>query len=479
MYIDFSQRGKLSKYKYLYQEIRKQIISGELKSGEKMPSKRALAQQLNVGVITVAEAYDLLQAEGYIIASERKGFFVQSISHLQRPQADSTKDRAALSADSAEQSYFVDTRANRISLSLFPKNKWNQLMRKTIMQSDNTLFSTVPFNGIYELRKAIADYLESSVSIHCSPSQIIIGAGTEYLYNRILQLLKRTCVFGFEDPGKTNLPQLCTQADYSFRYIPIDYDGLIVEKLDQSDVDAIHISPANHFPTGIRLSPSRRNELVNWAYRASKRYIIEDDYDSEFLYRGSHIPPLFATLQHGKVIYMNTFSKTMVPSLRISYMILPEELMEIYRETMSFYSCTVSSFEQYTLAQFISQGYLNQHINRLKRRYNAIREYLVNKIRESPLGHVSTIYQFGSGTHLLLTVHTKLTDDMIYAAGLQRNLQLQLYSKLCHSEFTKRSGVLVINYASIDPHQIDAFIALLCEIFPECRLSHTILNRLL
>ena len=171
----------------------------------------------------------------------------------------------------------------------------------------------------------------------------------------------------------------------------------------------------------------------------------------------------------GKVIYINTFSKTMVPALRISYMVLPASLMKLYKDAMGFYSCTVSSFEQYTLAQFISQGHLNSHINRLKRHYAGIRKKLVSAIGASPLNKISSIYEFDAGTHLLLTVHTELDDEAIRSAGVQKGLSLQLYSDYCSSEFTKRTGVLVINYATINPEKIVPFIARLCDVFPECR----------
>ncbi len=417
----------LPKYIYLYQCIRDDIISGKIKCAERLPSKRTLAHHLNVGIITVANAYDLLITEGYLVSRERKGYFVQEMPHEPVRNTRVVTSLEVKSPVDAERKPFADFRANRISMKLFPAATWNQLMRKTIRQGSE-LYETVPYNGLYRLRYAIADYLRSSRGMQVDPSQVIIGAGTEYLYNRLTQLFGHSTVFGFEDPGYKKLASISSAFGNLSRFIPIDHNGLRVDALEESDVDVVHVSPANHFPTGIVMPIMRRSELLEWAYRASKRYIIEDDYDSEFRYQGKYISPLYAEDFRDRVIYMNTFSKTMVPSLRISYMVLPPKLLQRYRESMSFYSCTVSSFEQYTLAQFISEGYFERHINRIKTYYRKLRMQVLHAFANSGLGRISEIIEHNAGTHFLLRVHTALTENEIRQIGAKSDMQLLFYS---------------------------------------------------
>ncbi len=457
----------LPKYIYLYQCIRDDIISGKIKCAERLPSKRTLAHHLNVGIITVANAYDLLITEGYLVSRERKGYFVQEMPHEPVRNTRVVTSLEVKSPVDAERKPFADFRANRISMKLFPAATWNQLMRKTIRQGSE-LYETVPYNGLYRLRYAIADYLRSSRGMQVDPSQVIIGAGTEYLYNRLTQLFGHSTVFGFEDPGYKKLASISSAFGNLSRFIPIDHNGLRVDALEESDVDVVHVSPANHFPTGIVMPIMRRSELLEWAYRASKRYIIEDDYDSEFRYQGKYISPLYAEDFRDRVIYMNTFSKTMVPSLRISYMVLPPKLLQRYRESMSFYSCTVSSFEQYTLAQFISEGYFERHINRIKTYYRKLRMQVLHAFANSGLGRISEIIEHNAGTHFLLRVHTALTENEIRQIGAKSDMQLLFYSDYAHTLPAENRCLLVINYAAIEPEEISEIVARLEKIFPEC-----------
>jgi GntR family transcriptional regulator/MocR family aminotransferase len=234
-------------------------------------------------------------------------------------------------------------------------------------------------------------------------------------------------------------------------------------------VDIVHVSPANQFPTGRTMPVRRRAELIEWVNLVKKRYIIEDDYDSEFRYRGRYIVPMFAGGECEKVIYMNTFSKTMLPSLRISYMVLPQDLVERYRETVSFYSCTVSSFEQYTLARFISEGYFARHINRLKNYYRKIRLGLIKAVQESKLGDISEIIEHNAGTHFLLDVRTKLSSWEIRSAAKKADINLRMYSDYCISVPKELDRAIVVNYAGVLEERIPEMVARLEMMFPECR----------
>lgn len=461
---DLSQRGNIPLYDYLYQCIREDIINGKLQPGERLPSKRTLAQHLNVGTITVANAYAQLVTEGYLSSKEKKGYFVLDIGNYQTRKAN-----VEALTEPVEKEFYADFKANRISLQNFPLATWNKLMRETLSIHNEALLKTVPYNGVYELRKAIADYLAANRAMNVQPSQIIIGAGTEYLYGRLMQTFGRACTFAIEDPGYKKFAAISASFGNPWKYIPIDESGLMIDKLEESDADVVHLSPANHFPTGIVMPISRRLELFNWVNRTSKRYIIEDDYDSEFRYNGRFIPPLFAQDTQNKVIYMNTFSKSLVPSLRISYMILPPKLLERYESTMSFYSCTVSSFEQYTLARFISEGYLERHVNRMRNYYKEQRSLILKAIKNSCLGKNAVITERNAGTHFLLTVKTSLSEKEIRQRAKAANMNISMLSDYRYEYRAADEHTLVINYAGIPQDKLGEIIHCLAGIFPECQ----------
>lgn len=264
---DLQKRGTLPLYDYLYQCIRQDIIDGKLTSGEKLPSKRSLAQHLNVGLITVANAYAQLAVEGYITSIEKKGYFVENISNYRSKKSVSMCHLP----EQPEQEYAADFKANRISLKNFPLATWNKLMRETLSLHNENLLKTVPYNGLYELRKAIADYLLNNRAMEVNPAQIIIGAGTEYLYSRLMQLFGRACTFAIEDPGYKKFASISASFGNPWKYIPIDESGLLVSKLEESGADVVHLSPANHFPTGIVMPVKRRLELFEWVNRIGKR----------------------------------------------------------------------------------------------------------------------------------------------------------------------------------------------------------------
>ncbi len=484
---DLSDCGNMPKYIYLYMCIKNDILSGRLKPGEKLPSKRALANHQNLGVVTVANCYEQLLSEGYIVSYERRGYFVEELSELQTRSArissseffeKNVPDRTSPAAADRDQEsiqedreYSIDFKENRASLDLFPRATWNQLMRKTLYQEDDSLYTTPPYNGLYILREAIAGYLAQGRGMHVDPSQIIVGAGTEYLYGRLTQLFGRHSIFGFEDPGYKKLAAITASYGNPCKYIPSDESGLRVDLLDDSGVDIVHVSPANQFPTGLIMPVRRRTELLEWVSQVRKRYIIEDDYDSEFRYKGRYIVPLFGNEVSDKVIYMNTFSKTMLPSLRISYMVLPPDLVEKYRETVSFYSCTVSSFEQYTLAHFISGGYFERHITRLKNYYRKIRIQLINAVQESRLAKISEIIEHNSGTHFLLDVKTDMTSEEIRIAAESADINLRMYADYCDFVPEKLNRAIVVNYAGVQEERIPDMVARLEQMFPECRMN--------
>ena len=362
---DLDKRGNKTMYEYLYELIKEDIADGKLKADEKLPSKRGLSQHLQISVKTVENAYEQLLLEGYIRSEEKRGYYVNKIAVV----TGGAPGYAAPVKRFQEETYLADLTANNIRYDRFPFATWAKVMRETLTDYNTSLLKTVPFNGVLQLREAIADHLNRYRGMQVSADHIIIGAGTEYLYNRLLQLLGPDVKFGVENPGYRKITKIYNENGVDWDYVNIDDKGMKVDELRMKDINVAHVSPEHHFPIGLVMPVARRQELLNWAAEEPGRYIIEDDFDCEFRMQGKPIPSIQSRDRSHRVIYMNTFSKTMVPSLRIGYMVLPEKLMEKYISTMNFYSCTVSGFEQYAMAAFIEKGYFERHIKRLVNDY--------------------------------------------------------------------------------------------------------------
>ena len=370
---NLEERGKTNLYEYLYECIKRDILEGRIKHGEKLPSKRGLANNLNVSVITVQNAYAQLLLEGYLISEEKRGYYV----NYQERKRQQKKKKKPFVTKYSDYEYFADFCANKTPYEFFPYSIWAKLMREVLTARDRSLLKTVPFNGMEGLRIAIAEHLYERRGIRVSPDCVVVGAGVEYLYGRLIRLLGKGNRYGVEDPGYSIIDRIFRGYDVDWEHISVDESGIDVTLLKKSKVNIVHTSPSNQFPTGSTMPLKRRKELLEWAYEKENRYIIEDDFDCEFSAKGKTIPTMFRMDQKERVIYMNTFSKVLISSIRISYLVLPESLMEDYVNTSSFYSCTVSSFEQLTLEKFIRGGYLERHITRMANYYKKLRENLI------------------------------------------------------------------------------------------------------
>ncbi len=480
---DLSKRGETPIYKYLYERLRADIIAERLKPGEKLPGKRTLAKTLGISTNSVMNAYSMLLMEGFIYSAEKRGYYVEQLHFQEKPKAAPLVGSTEPELD--EGAFFADFKANRSSLKLFPISVWGRYMREALSISGDFLYRTVPYKGLYELRKAIAEYLYRNRSMSVDPAQIIIGAGTEYIYGRLLQVLGKGRTFAISDPGYRKFEKIAASYNVPWKYIPVDGSTISVEALEESGADVVHVSPANLFPVGMSMPMKRRIELFEWANRKKGRYIIEDDYDSEFRFGPLQMSPMFAESVSDNVIYMNTFSKTLVPSLRISYMVLPQRVMKKYEDSMSFYSCTVSSFEQYALARFISEGHYERHVFRLVNHYRKLRVQVIRAIKASPLAEFSRIEAYDAGTHFLLWVRTGLSEAEIRARGLERGLQLSFFSDYA-SDLSEIVGAvkevvgsfagggysagetcLVINYAGLNEENLEETLNRLALVFAD------------
>lgn len=467
----FDDRGMDFLYEHLYKEIKNDILMGNLKAHEKLPSKRALAAHLNVSVVTVENAYSQLLAEGYIYSKPKSGFYVCDVKAEDADvvgvrnacytsgSEDHVTEHSQVIREHAESlgqnRFFADFVNNSTLSENFPFSTWTKLMRETMMDDREKLMKRSPSGGIFELRKAIADYLYQFRGMSVSPNQIIVGAGTEYLYGLIIQLLGRDSVYGVENPGYQKIQHIYEAYQVKCCYIDMDESGVNIDSLERSGADVVHISPSHHFPTGTVTPASRRYELLGWAAKQEGRYIIEDEYDSEFRLVGNPIPALQSIDASDKVIYMNTFSKSLSSTIRISYMVLPIPLMVRYNHVLSFYACTVSNFDQYTLTRFIQEGYLEKHINRMRKFYRNSRDRILGCIRSHRLYPQVTIKEENAGLHFLMEIDTSYTDREMVDRAAAAGINISSLSQYCHGKEQEDSHTLVINYSGIEEDIIE------------------------
>ena len=349
------QSGKSAAYLQLYGQVREDIVQGVYPFHSKLPSKRTIADELGVSTVTVEHAYALLCDEGYIEPRERSGYFV-----IFRP----TDGFAGAADRPLTQPHPI---RHTQTQSEFPLSLLTKTMRRVMNDYGQALFEKSPNFGSSELREAIGGYLARSRGIQADTSRIIIGSGAEYLYRLIVELLGRDRRYAMEAPSYHKIEQVYQAADLQYEMLPLGHDGIESAALWASRADVLHITPYRSFPSGITASASKRHEYLRWASTGG-RYMIEDDFESEFSVSKKPEETLFSHTANDNVIYMNTFSKTISPSLRVGYMVLPEHLVDPFSQKLGFYSCTVPTFEQYVLTELIVNGDFERQINRVRRK---------------------------------------------------------------------------------------------------------------
>lgn len=432
-------------YEQLYEFLRDDILTGRTAKGKKLPSKRALAEQLQVSVITVENAYSQLIAEGYVRAEQRSGYFVQYSGEAVEPPRSGLPEKPP-------REYVSEDVLPNAGAAVFPFSVWTRLMRSVILDRGTRLLQPVESGGAYELREAISDYLYRARGFYTPPERVIVGSGTEYLYNLLIQLLGRDKRYGIEDPGFPKLAKIYALNDVKTEYIPLDDSGMSAAELYEKRVDVAHISPAHHFPTGIVMPISRRQEILRWA-EGGERYIIEDDYDSELRLGGRPVPTMFGIGSSERVIYINTFSQTIAPSVRISYMCLSESLYALWREKLGFYACSVPAFEQYTLARFISEGYFERHINRVKKRFNRVFGGVTELLSRYPDVKIS---EQNAGLHFTIKAPESSARIMEDLAGL--GIKVTPLSGYYADPSECAPDLFLVNYANADEESLEKFL---------------------
>ena len=512
---DFNERKGVTLTDFLVQKIRESIISGELKPDEKLPSKRALASHLGISVITVANAYGELIAEGYLYSFEKRGFFVTNLERfaLRKPKSRKKAEETSI-IENIEKTKNIEPRkltanfrTNTTSYEKFPFSLWAKVMRSVLNAPHESMLLVPPSQGVVDLRKEIALYLDRWRNMKVSYEQIIIGAGSEHLYAVLVALLGRDRVFAVENPGYPKISAILSSNGASISAIPVDESGIDVEELKKSNASVVHVSPSHHFPTGQVMPIKRRHELLRWSMLQDndrqtenavnenithqpdftqfsvqppqntlqnklRRYIIEDDYDSEFRFTGKPLATLQSQDTTGAVIYINTFSKTLSPSFRISYMVLPFELIHLYRRMFSAYACPVSSFEQYALSKFMHDGYFESHLLRMKNYYRSLRNELIKVLEEADFGCPFYIKQEGEGLHFLVFVELKTSKAMLQKHFEENGLDIPLIEDFLFEKTDdfeiKNAFTLVFNYSGLKKESIKPAVNAMKKALQAC-----------
>ena len=450
----FDHDSKNPLYLQLHDYLASEIAAGRIREGERLPGKRTAASMLGISQITVDGAYQLLASEGYISSKPRSGFVVCRLESLEPPPVYDEPMVYRPKSPSAELSLLTAG----VDESLFPFRTWARLFKDTLYNRPDLLNHGDPC-GDADLREAISLYLHHSRGAYCHADRIIIGAGVEYLMWLLCHLLPGRKA-AMEDPGYPKIRQILAQGGMDVSFIPLDEQGMDPEALRKCDPNIAYMTPSHQFPTGTVTPAGRRTELLKWASEKPGRYIIEDDYDSEFRFDGRPMPCMQA-LDPRRVIYIGTFSRTIAPAIRIAYMVLPRELMDEYRRRFSFFSSTVSRFEQQTLCRYIADGHFGRSLNRARNRYHQRRDALVSEISRR-FGDKAELVNTHTGLSFQLLPHTDRSESEIEQNAAYLGLSVRGIGsyRLSDSKSVWRP-CLVIGYGSLEDKKIPQAVDLL------------------
>lgn len=475
---NMEKRGSASLYEYLYRCIRHDIARGIIPPNQKLPSKRTAAKHLGVSLITIEAAYQQLIAEGYVRTHERSGYYVCELA----PAAQGSTERKHPDAGKRTVQKQKPKQPS-IATSLFPYSAWAKTMRLTLAEeTSETLAQAASTAGSPQLREAIAAYLHDYRGMSVQADQIVVGAGSQTLYQLIIQLLGRDRIYAVEDPGYPLLTRMYQLNNVPLAHVPMDDEGIQIDQLQASEATVAHIMPSHQFPTGVITSASRRRELLNWARKQSEsipagmkrpeanrtaqrtpeqpaagttgklapeqnapeqhapercsspseRYIIEDDYDSEFRMTGKPISSLFSIDAANRVLYLNSFAKSLGEAFRIAYLVLPPQLAEKFHSELGFYANTVSPIDQLTLARFITNGHYERHVSRLRTQARRTQSIIVEALSESALKNRVSFRGLNSGLHFILSVEGTPDEQQVAAAIAQTGISLPHISEFQH-----------------------------------------------
>ncbi len=426
--IHLDSNTKIPLYEQIYREIKKRILDQELQNGEKLPSTRGLAASLGVSRNTIDTAYYQLLAEGYIDTAPKSGFYVcdldlsghgREISPLPEFQASATGTEPV-----RQKPVKYDFSPFTVDLSHFPYSIWKKLSKKVLDEEKDLFLSGNP-DGDPELREAICHYVRLSRDVHCSPEQVMIGAGADYLLQMLSLLFQHIGIheITLENPCYRKAAMIFDKNQMHLHAGILDCHGLTIPSI-APETEVVYVTPSHQYPLGIVMPFGRRGELLNWAIQSPHRYIIEDDHDSEFRYKGKPIPALQGMDRHNRVIYMGTFSKAVAPAIRVSYLILPPELSDAYHRELGFYACTVSRLDQGILTRFLSEGYFEKHVNRMRKIYRTKHDLVMDLLKPLVQEGLLQIRGEHAGLHFVLDLQQGLAENELIRAAAEEEVRL-------------------------------------------------------
>lgn len=473
MTIRLQQNSDKCLYEQIYEHIRREIWEGKLLAGERLPSTRSLAGSLQIARSTVDYAYEQLMSEGYIESRPCRGYFVcpmEELLQLEKEAAEAAEgdyepENMVLSAlpdrreDDLSPAY--DFAPHGIDMSVFPFSVWRRIHKNILSNSNEELWGKGDSQGDYGLRVTISRYLHSSRGVNCTPEQIIVGAGNDYLLMLLEKILGRHVGIAMENPTYMRTWRIFQSFAYHVITVPMDESGMLVWALEKTDARVAYVMPSHQFPTGTVMPIRRRTELLKWANRGENRYLIEDDYDSEFRYRGKPIPALQSLDENGKVIYMGTFSKAIAPAIRISYMVLPRPLLEIYHRDCYFYSCTVSRIDQSVLNEFIRDGYFERHLNKMRKRYRNKHDLMLQEL--APFGRRFEISGEHGGLHLLLAARGNVEEALLIERAKENGVKVYGLSDSCVDGISPGKATVLLGFGALTEAEITEGIRKLKE----------------
>ncbi|MFJ7734444.1 PLP-dependent aminotransferase family protein [Lysinibacillus sp. NPDC097231] len=445
-------------YDQLYSGIKEAIITKKIAVGEKLPSKRKLADFLNISQTTIEIAYAQLLAEGYIMSKSRVGYFVEEIDDLPYIHQDTV---ASLSEHPKKKTYKIDFNPGSIDIDAFPFQIWRKYAKELFVDASKELLLTGEPQGELSLRTEIANYLYQSRGVVCSPEQIVVGSGTEQLLPMILRLFSDDTYFALENPGYPAVHRMFSQHKRKVYPIAVDDEGILIHELEKTNANVVYITPSHQFPTGAVLSATRRAQALNWAAQSSSRYIIEDDYDSEFRYTGKPIPALHALDRNDRVIYMSTFTKSLMPSLRVAYFVLPPKLLATYNDVFNYYSSTVPRFDQHIVANFMRDGHFSKHLNRMRKVYRKKHDKLTS-ILENYSNQIKITGE-QAGMHILLDVQHTLSDKQLQQLATNAGIGIYPLSDYHLNHSTASQAQFLLGFGGIPVHEIEQSIEKLMD----------------
>lgn len=448
-------------YEQIYQYIKREIQEGRIANGEKLPSSRSLCKYLEVSRSTVELAYEQLVSEGYVEAVPCKGYFAAELDGMYR--LDVVPTPLQMEGRTREKEWKYDFTPNGVDLNSFPYNVWRRLAKESLLDDRAEMFRLGDSQGEYGLRRAISRYLYQARGVNAHPDQIIIGAGNDYLLMLLATVIGQNHKVALENPTYKQAYRLFQSLSYDVCTVDMDEKGMEVTGLEASGADIAFVMPSHQYPLGIVMPMKRRMELLKWAAAKKERYIIEDDYDSEFRYKGKPIPALQGYDRWEKVIYIGTFSKSIAPSIRVSYMVLPAPLLRDFRKRSSFLSSTVSRVDQLILQKFIEDGHYERHLNRIRKLYKGRHDTLMGCLRT--FHEICTISGENAGVHMLLHFNGDATEEELIQKAGKKGVRVYGLSQYYIDPPSDLKPTILLGYANLSEDRMKEAMKLLEEVW--------------